>query len=194
MVKRSATPTAMRPARAHAVGHGRLDARRTSGTTLHHPIGSANDRHSGSMSTKHMNGKAAAAPERQPRTMLAGHRQIGQCLNEHRMNRRLPKTGQPPYLFAGAGGHHDLHSVIEVDGPSMITLAALDDPSSTTVVLAFRCGVDLHGFLWLKFASTLSAGQHATVPPPRAPCSEPARMGNCFEFAWRERHCMPNHH
>ena len=154
--------------------------------SLHHPIYSADDHHSGSTPMKRVLEQAALAAKRQPEMVFAGH-----VHNYQRLTKSLPKGTQLPYLVTGAGGYHNLHSIIKVGGQPMITPVAFTDASGETVMLERYCD-DRHGFLRLELTDKLITGRYFTVPRPQEPYSRPARMVDYFEFDWRRRRYLPN--
>lgn len=92
---------------------------------LHHPLYSADDHHSGSSRMRKVLNDAAAEAGRYPDMILAGH-----VHNYQRLSSQMPGRGLVPHLVTGAGGYHNLHHIMKVDGESMIT------PSSSTLVTA----------------------------------------------------------
>lgn len=154
--------------------------------SLHHPIYSADDHHSGSTPMKRALEQAALAAKRQPDMVFAGH-----VHNYQRLTKSLAKGAQLPYLVTGAGGYHNLHSIIKVGGEPTITPVAFKDASGDTVTLERYCD-DRHGFLRLEVTDKLVTGRYFTVPRPQEPYSKPARMIDYFEFDWRQRRYVPN--
>ena len=154
--------------------------------SLHHPIYSADDHHSGSTPMKRILEQAVATAKRQPDMVFAGH-----VHNYQRLTKSLPNGGQLPYLVTGAGGYHNLHSIIKVDGQAMITPVAFTDKSGDTVTLERYCD-DHHGFLRLELTDKLINGRYFTVPRPQEPFSKPVQMVDYFEFDWRKRRYLPN--
>jgi len=154
--------------------------------SLHHPVYSADDHHSGSTPMKRVLEQAVATAKRQPEMVFAGH-----VHNYQRLTKHLPKAAELPYLVTGAGGYHNLHSVIKVDGQPMITPVDFKDKSGETVTLERYCD-DHHGFLRLEVTDTLVIGRYFSVPRPQDPYTKPARMIDYFEFDWRLRRYRPN--
>lgn len=154
--------------------------------SLHHPIYSADDHHSGSTHMKRVLEKAVADAKRHPDMVFAGH-----VHNYQRLTKTLPKGELLPYLVTGAGGYHNLHSVIKVDGQSMITPVAFTDGTGETVTLE-RYSDDHHGFLRLEVTEKLITGRYFTVPRPQEPYSKPAKLIDYFEFDWKKRRYQTN--
>ena len=130
--------------------------------------------------------KAVADAKRHPDMVFAGH-----VHNYQRLTKTLPKGELLPYLVTGAGGYHNLHSVIKVDGQSMITPVAFTDGTGETVTLE-RYSDDHHGFLRLEVTEKLITGRYFTVPRPQEPYSKPAKLIDYFEFDWKKRRYQTN--
>jgi hypothetical protein len=154
--------------------------------SLHHPIYSADDHHSGSTHMKAILEQAVAAAGRHPEMVFAGH-----VHNYQRLTKVLPDGAQIPYLVAGAGGYHNLHHVIKVNGEAMITPTVFDDKEGDPVTLERYCD-DHHGFLRLEITEDLIKGHYYTVPRPQEPYSKPSKLIDYFEFDWRKRRYIPN--
>lgn len=154
--------------------------------SLHHPIYSADDHHSGSTHMKGVLEKAVAEAKRHPDMVFAGH-----VHNYQRLTKSLPKGKLLPYLVTGAGGYHHLHSVIKVDGQAMITPVTFTDRTGDAVTLE-RYSDDHHGFLRLEVTDKLITGRYFTVPRPQEAYSKPAKMIDYFEFDWKKRRYRPN--
>ena len=154
--------------------------------SLHHPIYSADDHHSGSTPMKRILEQAVITAKRQPAMVFAGH-----VHNYQRLTKSLTNGEQLPYLVTGAGGYHNLHSIIKVNGQAMITPVAFTDKSGETVTLERYCD-DHHGFLRLELTDKLIVGRYFTVPRPQEPFSKPVQMIDYFEFDWRKRRYQPN--
>ena len=154
--------------------------------SLHHPIYSADDHHSGSTHMKQVLEAAVATAKRQPDMVFAGH-----VHNYQRLTKVLPDETQIPYLVTGAGGYHNLHSVIKVNGQPMITPVIFKDKSGEPVTLE-RFSDDHHGFLRLEVTDKLIIGRYFTVPRPQESYSKPNKMVDYFEFDWRKKRYVPN--
>ena len=154
--------------------------------SLHHPIYSADDHHSGSTRMKQVLEQAVVAAKRNPDMIFAGH-----VHNYQRLTKVLDNGTQIPYLVTGAGGYHNLHSIIKVNGQSMITPVVFNDKSGDPVTLE-RYSDDHHGFLRLEITDKLVIGRYFVVPRPQEPYSKPSKMIDYFEFDWRKKRYMPN--
>ena len=154
--------------------------------SLHHPIYSADDHHSGSTRMKQVLEQAVVAAKRNPDMIFAGH-----VHNYQRLTKVLDNGTQIPYLVTGAGGYHNLHSIIKVNGQSMITPVVFNDKTGDPVTLE-RYSDDHHGFLRLEITDKLVVGRYFVVPRPQEPYSKPSKMIDYFEFDWRKKRYIPN--
>ena len=154
--------------------------------SLHHPIYSADDHHSGSTNMKQVLEQAVVAAKRHPDMVFAGH-----VHNYQRLTKALSDGAQIPYLVTGAGGYHNLHSIIKVNGQAMITPVVFKDKTGDPVTLE-RYSDDHHGFLRLEITDKLIVGKYFVVPRPQEPYSKPSKMIDYFEFDWRKRRYLPN--
>ena len=130
--------------------------------------------------------RATEAAKRHPDMIVAGH-----VHNYQRLTKVLEGDAQIPYLVTGAGGYHNLHSIIKVDGQSMITPVGFKDKTGDPVTLE-RYVDDHHGFLRLELTDKLVIGKYFIVPRPHEPYSKPSKMVDYFEFDWRKKRYVPN--
>lgn len=155
--------------------------------TMHHPIYSAHDHHSGSTYMKQMMAKAVkAAGGRHPEMVVAGHVHDYQRLTKH-----LPNGGQAPYLVTGAGGYHNLHQVIKVNGEHIVPPVVFHDKEGEAVTLE-RYSDDRFGFLRMEITDRLVTSKFYTVPRPQEPYSKGNQLFDYVEFDWRKRRYVPN--
>lgn len=154
--------------------------------TLHHPIYSADDYHSGSTYMKDVIETAVdGAGGRHPEMILAGH-----VHNYQRLTKSLDDSeGVVPYLVAGAGGYHNLHHIMKVDGHSMVTPVEFDQ-GGTKVTLERYCD-DRFGLCRLEISGNKIVGRYYTVPRPQEPYSKGNQLLDYFEFDWRKRQYIP---
>jgi hypothetical protein len=145
---------------------------------LHHPVYSADDHHSGSTHMKKVIEDAGAAAGRHPEMVVAGHVHDYQRLTKNRAD-----GSQIPYLVTGAGGYHNLHHIMKVDGERMIPPVVFDDKSSDPVTLETYSD-DHHGFLRLEVSDKLIVGRYYEVPRPQEPFSKGNHLLDYFEFDW----------
>ena len=130
--------------------------------------------------------QAVTAAKRHPDMVFAGH-----VHNYQRLTKVLSNGTQIPYLVTGAGGYHNLHSIIKVNGQAMITPVVFNDKTGDPVTLE-RFSDDHHGFLRLEITEKLVVGRYFVVPRPQEPYSKPSKMIDYFEFDWRKKRYMPN--
>ncbi|MBY0366174.1 MAG: metallophosphoesterase [Roseateles sp.] len=154
--------------------------------TLHHPIYSADVFHSGSTHMKDLLESAAQRAGRHPDMVLAGHVHMYE-----RFTKTLAGGGVIPYLVAGAGGYHNLHKTVKVDGQKLQTPTQFVDKEGETVVLEKYCD-DRWGFLRLEVTDSLITGRYFTVPNANEPSSLPSELLDYFEFDWRHHRLLPN--
>ncbi|MGD0960106.1 MAG: metallophosphoesterase [Methylomonas sp.] len=149
--------------------------------TLHHPIYSADDHHSGSTKMKEVLESAFKEADRMPEMILAGH-----VHNYQRLTKSLSNDQVLPFLVVGAGGYHNLHLVKKVDGEAMVTPVTFVDKQNDSVTLE-KYSDDHHGFLRLEVTDQLITGRYYTVPRPQDSYSKPSQLFDYFEFDWRAK-------
>jgi len=155
--------------------------------TMHHPIYSADDHHSGSTYIKDMLTNAVkAAGGREPDLVIGGH-----VHNYQRFTRPLSRQAQGPYLVTGAGGYHNLHHVMKVNGQHIVPPAVFHDKEGEAVTLERYCD-DRFGFLRMEITDRLIKGRYYTVPRPQEPYSKGNQLFDYFEFDWRKKQYVPN--
>ena len=154
--------------------------------SLHHPVYSADDHHSGSTHMKQVLENAFERAGRHPEIIFAGH-----VHNYQRLTKGLSNGTQIPYIVAGAGGYHNLHHVKKVGGQAMVTPVVFEDADGDPVTLE-RYSDDHHGFLRIEVTDALVIGRYYTVPRPQEPFSKPNQLVDYFEFDWRNRRYVPN--
>ena len=143
---------------------------------LHHPMYSADDHHSGSSRMRKVLGDAAAASGRYPDMVLAGH-----VHNYQRMSSEMPGRGLVPHLVTGAGGYHNLHHIMKVDGEKMITPSAFDAGDGETVTLE-KYSDDHHGFLRVEVTAGAIMGKYYETPRPQEPYSKGNQLFDYWNF------------
>jgi Icc-related predicted phosphoesterase len=154
--------------------------------TLHHPPYSADDHHSGSTAMKGVIEKAAAAAGRHPDMVLAGH-----VHDYQRLTKAVAGGGQIPYIVAGAGGYYNLHTIMKVNGQTMIPPVTFSDASGEQITLEKFCD-DHHGFLRLEITDKLITGRYYTVPRPQDSYSKGNTLFDYFDYDWKKRRYLPN--
>jgi len=144
--------------------------------TMHHPIYSADDHHSGSESMHQALQTAMQGSGVTPDLVLAGH--------VHNYQRFTRKAGakESTYVVAGAGGYHNLHRVAKVNGDSVVTPVTLTETGDE---VTFEKYVDdQFGFLRLEISDPYLVGKYYTVnkyPAPQAP----GLLVDTFRLDWR---------
>ena len=155
---------------------------------LHHPLYSADDHHSGSIRMKRVIEKASKDAGRRPDMILAGH-----VHNYQRVTKVEADGTILPQLVTGAGGYHNLHHIMEVDGEKMIPpVNFTDNEKDDDVVTLEKYSDDHHGFLRLEFSPDTIIGRYYTVPRPQEPWSSGNQLIDYFEFDWKARQYRPN--
>jgi len=153
---------------------------------LHHPVYSADDHHSGSTYMKDALEHAAQQAGRHPEMIVAGH-----VHDYQRLTKNMAGGVQLPYLVVGAGGYHNLHSIMKVNGQRMIPPVVFHDNQGDPVTLE-RYSDDHHGFLRMEISDQLIVGRYYEVPRPQEPWSKGSQLLEYFEFDWRNRRYIPN--
>jgi acid phosphatase type 7 len=154
---------------------------------LHHPVYSADDHHSGSTYMKEVLEQAAQEANRHPDMILAGH-----VHDYQRLTKNIEGGTQAPYLVTGAGGYHNLHAIMKVDGERMIPPVVFDDKQGDPVTLECYSD-DHHGFMRVEVTPQLITGRYYEVPRPQEPYSKGSHLLDYFEFDWRKGKYVPNH-
>jgi acid phosphatase type 7 len=153
---------------------------------LHHPIYSADDHHSGSTYMKKVIEDASAAAKRHPEMILAGH-----VHNYQRLTHAASDGTMTPYLVTGAGGYHNLHNIMKVNGQTMVPPVVFDDKGGDHVTLE-KYSADHHGFLRMEITPGLVTGRYYQVPRPQESYSKGNQLVDYFEFDWKKRRYVPN--
>ncbi len=155
---------------------------------LHHPIYSADTYHSGSTVMKQVIETAAAKAGRHPDMILAGH-----VHDYQRLTKNEPDGTQVPYLIAGNGGYHNLHTIRKVDGEKMIAPVVFEnkDGDDDPVTLE-RYSDDHWGFVRLEVTDRLVTGRFYQVPRPQESYSKGNQLVDYFEFDWKVRKYVAN--
>ena len=130
----------------------------------------------------------AAAQEagRHPDMVLAGH-----VHDYQRISKDMGDGTVVPYLVAGAGGYHNLHAIMKVDGEKLVTPATFQDKEGETVTLE-KYSDDNHGFLRLEVTDTTITGRYYIVPRPQDPYSKGSSLLDYFEYDWKKRQYVGN--
>ncbi len=107
-----------------------------------------------------------------------------------------PKPGSraellAPYLVAGAGGYHNLHAIMKVNGEKLVTPTQFQDKAGEVVTLE-KYSDDNHGFLRLEVSGSIITGRYYTVPRPQDPYSKGSSLLDYFEYDWKAHQYNPN--
>jgi hypothetical protein len=143
---------------------------------LHHPPFSADDHHGGSQPMHDTLDRAFTAAGRWADMVLAGH-----VHDYQRFTRKVKANGhQIPYVVAGAGGYHNLHSVAKVNGAKPKPGVSLQLSEDTVTLVQYVD--DHHGFLRLEVSSRVISGKYFTVPRPQDSWSQPPKLTDTFQL------------
>ena len=153
---------------------------------LHHPIYSADDYHSGSIKMKSVIDAAAKLGGRRPDAVLAGH-----VHNYQRLTHKADDGSLTPHLITGAGGYHNLHQIMKVNGETMVAPVVFKDHGGDPVTLE-KYSADHHGFLRVEITPQLITGRYYQVPRPQEPYSKGNQLFDYFEYDWKKRSYLPN--
>ncbi len=129
---------------------------------------------------------AAEEARRHPDMIIAGH-----VHNYQRLTKNMADGTQVPYLVTGAGGYHNLHHIMLVNGEHMIPPVVFDDKEGDPVTLE-RYSDDHHGFMRLEITPDSIAGHYYVVPRPQEPWSKGSQLLDYFTFDWRQKRYVPN--
>jgi len=146
--------------------------------TMHHPIYSADDHHSGSAAMRTALNAAIATAGRHPDIIFAGH------VHNYQRFTRVVNKGQFPYIVAGAGGYWHLHAIAKVNGQKVIAPVTMNQAGDE--VTLERYVDDRHGFLRLEITGPVITGKYYTVPRPQESWHMPSRLVDTFQFNWRQ--------
>lgn len=153
---------------------------------LHHPIYSADNHHSGSTYMKQLLEQAGTAAGRHPDAVLAGHVHNYQRLTKHHAD-----GTKTLYLVTGAGGYHNLHQIMKVNGQRMVPPVVFNDAQGDPVSLEIYSD-DHHGFLRVEISKGLLVGRYFEVPRPQEPFSKGSHLLDYFEFDCKTKAYLHN--
>lgn len=151
--------------------------------TMHHPILSADDHHSGSKAMEEALTQAESQSGRIPDIIFGGHVHNYQRFTRTRDGRDVP------YIVAGAGGYHNLHHVVKVNGQKIVPPVKLGGADAPTL----EAYVDSrHGFLRIEVTSDSVQGKYYTVARPQESWSDPPTLADVWELDWRSHKVRAN--
>jgi hypothetical protein len=116
--------------------------------SMHHPIYSFDDHHSGSTRMADVLQQAINDSRRVPNMILAGH-----VHNYQRIERTLVADGPSPFLVVGNGGYFHLHGMQAEDGTT-------DNVTGATLI---KSDHHLHGYVTLTVTADTISGSLASV-------------------------------
>ena len=154
--------------------------------TLHHPVYSADTFHSGSPTMKAALESAATAAGRHPDLVVAGH-----VHDYQRLTKNMADGSQIPYLVTGAGGYHNLHSIMKVNGQRLVAPVQFTDKNNDVVTLESYVD-DRFGFLHFEVDESSFSGRYFTVPRPQEPFSKGSQLADLFTYDWKAKRYLPN--
>lgn len=131
--------------------------------------------------------QAAATAGRHPDMVLAGH-----VHDYQRLTKTMADGTKALYLVTGAGGYHNLHTIMKVNGARMIAPVVFNDRQGDPVTLEAYSD-DHHGFLRLEVTPKLITGRYYEVPRPQEPYSKGSHLLDYFEYDWQQHQYVPNH-
>ena len=153
---------------------------------LHHAVYSADNHHSGSTAMKEVLEAASRKAGRHADMVLTGH-----VHDYQRLTKTLSDGTQIPYLLTGAGGYHNLHSIMKVDGEKMAAPVTFSQQPGDPVTLD-RYSDDHHGFLRMEVTPEKITGRYYEVPRPQEPYTKGNQLLDYFEFDWRKHRYIAN--
>lgn len=130
--------------------------------------------------------EAAQLAKRRPEAVLAGH-----VHNYQRLTHKAQDGTLTPHLITGAGGYHNLHQIMKVNGETMVPPVVFQDHGGDPVTLE-KYLADHHGFLRLEITPSLVIGRYYQVPRPQDPYSKGNQLIDYFEFDWKKREYVTN--
>jgi hypothetical protein len=153
------------------------DAGRAILVTMHHPVYSADDHHSGSQAMHDALAKAMSDSGVTPDLVLAGH-----VHNYQRFTRKVgSKAGA--YVVAGAGGYHNMHHVARVNGDKVVTPVTLVETGDDVTLEKYVD--DQFGFLRVEITDSYLVGKYYTVNKYPAPQAA-GTLADTFRLDWQK--------
>lgn len=144
--------------------------------TMHHPIYSADEVHSGSQAMHDALAQAVKGSGVLPDLVLAGH------VHDYQRFTRKVGSDQNVYVVAGGGGYHNLHRIARVNGEKVVTPVTVTQEGEDVTLEKYVD--DQFGFLRIELTSSQLVGKYYTVgkyPAPQAP----GVLFDTFTFDWR---------
>jgi hypothetical protein len=129
---------------------------------------------------------AAEAAGRHPDLVVAGH-----VHDYQRLTKVMADGSQIPYLVTGAGGYHNLHTILKVNGQRLIAPVQFTDKGGDVVTLESYVD-DRFGFLRFEVSESSFTGRYFTVPRPQESFSKGSQLTDLFEYDWKAKRYIPN--
>jgi hypothetical protein len=150
--------------------------------SVHHPIYSADDHHSGNEKLEALIHGAYQTARRIPDAVLTGH-----VHNFQRFTRKFGKKSVP-YLVLGAGGYHNLHGMVKAPDHGELPVPF---EISTQPPLQLEDYVhSRHGFARITASAKELLFEYFTVPRPHESWSKPAERYDTCRLNWRTGHIL----
>jgi hypothetical protein len=145
--------------------------------TLHHPLISLDDHHSGSKAMHELVDGAAQEAGRLPDMVLTGH------VHNYQRFTRTWNDRQVPCIVAGAGGYHNLHYMTHNLGWPINLPFEVPPASANGMTASLEAfSDDHHGYLVLEVTADRIDGTYYTVPRPQDPWRDPAVVLDAFSL------------
>ena len=129
---------------------------------------------------------AAEAAGRHPDLVVAGH-----VHDYQRLTKVMADGSQIPYLVTGAGGYHNLHTILKVNHQRLIAPVQFTDKGGDVVTLESYVD-DRFGFLRFEVTESSFTGRYFTVPRPQEPFSKGSQLADLFQYDWKQKRYLPN--
>jgi len=153
--------------------------------TMHHPIYSLDDHHSGSPHVQQPVMDAIKEAGCYPDMIIGAH--------VHNMQRFTVEAekGIVPYLVAGAGGYNNLHKMQKAVKATQTPITLKDTAYNVNVTLNSYVDDD-HGFFRFEVSKDTIVGEYFTTPRPQDPYSRGPRLFERFTYNRKQRKYVPN--
>ncbi len=148
--------------------------------SVHHPIYSADDHHSGSPYIAEILDRAIQKSGRKPDIVLTAH------VHNYQRFTRVLDDYEIPYIVAGSGGYWHLHTVIQEHGRPLETPVLIPDMGVTLESYSD----DRHGYMRFEAAEGTLKGEYFTVPRPQESWSAPAVLHDSFTIDLKQHRLL----
>jgi hypothetical protein len=143
--------------------------------SLHHPVISLDDHHSGSTVMHDLLDGAVQEAGRVPDLVLTAH------VHNYQRFTRTWDGRQVPFIVAGAGGYHNLHYMTHHLGwPIQLPFPVPTDAANGIEATLEAYSDDHHGYLVLEIDKDRVSGTYFTVPRPHEPWRAPATAADSW--------------